>query len=110
MMDKAKRISDEEVGEMEEDQERQHRECLDELTEMLPFYRLDNTAVQTAQQAEEGEETKGGHGERQQGTSPLFVITNAMGDIEGEEKNAGKRGGRQSDGEDSRHGGGKFPT
>ena len=77
-MDKARRIFDEEVGGMEEDQERQHRERLDELTEILPFCRLDNIAGQTAYQAEEGEETKGGHGERQQGTSPLFVITNGM--------------------------------
>ena len=39
-MDEARRVFDEAVEDMGEDQERQHRESLNELTELLPFYGL----------------------------------------------------------------------
>jgi len=58
-MDEAKRIFDEAVEEMDEDQERQHRESLNELTELSPFYRLGNTNEKEVQKAEEGGKARG---------------------------------------------------
>ena len=69
---------------MEEDQERQHRERLDESTEMMPFCGLGNTAGQAAQLTDEGEETQRGHEEKQQEISPLSATTNTREDSEGE--------------------------
>ena len=57
-MDEARRVFDVVVEEMDEDQERKHRESLNESTEMLPFYGLAKINGAEEQKMESGEDNQ----------------------------------------------------
>ena len=57
-MDEARRVFDVVVEEMNEDQERKHREILNESTEMLPFYGLTRIDGAEEQKVEAGEDNQ----------------------------------------------------
>ena len=57
-MDEARRVFDVAVEEMDEDQERKHRESLNESTEMLPFYGLAKIDGAEEQKMESGEDNQ----------------------------------------------------
>ena len=59
-IDEARRVFDDAVEEMDEGQERKHRESLNESTELLFFCRLGKIDKTEAHKAEEGEGKQGG--------------------------------------------------
>ena len=87
-MDEARRVFDVVVEEMNEDQERKHREILNESTEMLPFYGLTRIDGAEEQKVEAGEDNQ------QEILTPLGKM-NTGRDTEGELYSA-KKGGEKT--------------